>query len=409
MNETHRIERGFFSVFSRMKEGYALFSISKGGPPNPPTASFGSSGGCAPTLRKRRNGCHCRIGKERMKTMWRARRPSRFRSLLTIGSALVAVLMGWSGAPANAQGISVISLKTEKKIGKRMDPVILKQMGYYADPFLQDYVKRIGQKLVRVSDKRAIRYEFKVVDEYRENAMAVPGGYIYITRGMLAVLNSEAELAGVLGHEIAHITQRHGARQMTKALGAQILTLAAAAGGAIAGGGAIAPAIALTQGVMANILRGHGREFEFESDEKGLYYAWKAGYDPRESAKFMRRLRQLERLRGIGYHGFGATHPESTMRILKLEGQAHALVRPGQKLAVKANRYRAQLSGLVYGERKEGMRLRIYRTKGGETLRDIARDVFSNENFALEISLLNDIKEQVPLKPGQRIKMILKR
>ena len=317
--------------------------------------------------------------------------------------------MGWSGAPANAQGISVISLKTEKKIGKRMDPVILKQMGYYADPFLQDYVKRIGQKLVRVSDKRAIRYEFKVVDEYRENAMAVPGGYIYITRGMLAVLNSEAELAGVLGHEIAHITQRHGARQMTKALGAQILTLAAAAGGAIAGGGSIVPAIALTQGVMANILRGHGREFEFESDEKGLYYAWKAGYDPRESAKFMRRLRQLERLRGIGYHGFGATHPESTMRILKLEGQAHALVRPGQKLAVKADRYRAQLSGLVSGERKEGMRLRIYRTKGGETLRDIARDVFSNENFALEISLLNDIKEQVPLKPGQRIKMILKR
>ncbi|MFQ5694105.1 MAG: M48 family metalloprotease [Nitrospinota bacterium] len=310
---------------------------------------------------------------------------------------------------SDAQGISVISEKTEKKIGKRMDPVILKQMGYYRDPFLQDYVRRVGQKLARVADRRAISYKFRVVDDYRENAMAVPGGYIYITRGMLAVLNSEAELAGVLGHEIGHVTQRHGARQMTKALGAQFLTLAAAAGGALAGGGAIAPAITLTQSVMNIVIQGHGRAFELEADEKGLYYAWKAGYDPREATKFMRRLRQLERLRGIGYHSFGATHPGTTLRILKLDELASALVRRGQKLTVKADQYKAQLSGLTYGEAKEHLRLRVYKATGGETVRDVAGDILSNPNFALEISLLNDLEEDTVLKPGQKVKLIIRK
>lgn len=311
-------------------------------------------------------------------------------------------------APAKAQGVSIISEETEKNIGKSMDPVVLKQMGYYGDAFLQEYVKRVGRTLAAAADRRAIQYDFKVVDEYRENAMALPGGYIYITRGMLATLNSEAELAGVLGHEIAHVTQRHGARQLTKALGAQVLTLVAAAGGALAGGGAaLAPAVTVTQAVMSNILTGHGREFEFEADEKGIYYAWKAGYDPREAAKFMRRLRQLERLRGIGYHGFGATHPETTMRILKLDELAAVLVRPGQKLLVNADPFKAQLSGLVYGERKEGLRIRVYTCKGGETLRDIAGTILGNQNLALEISLLNDLDESATLQPGQKVKILV--
>ena len=171
----------------------------------------------------------------------------------------------------------------------------------------------------------------------------------------------------------------------------------------------LAPAITLTQAVMSNILSGHGRAFEFEADEKGLYYAWKAGYEPREAAKFMRRLRQLERLRGIGYHGFGSTHPETTMRILKLEELAQVLARPGQKLAVKGDPYKAQLSGLVYGERKEGFRLRAYRARGGETLSDLAADFLGNRNFSLELALLNDLDDQAVLKKGQRIKIVLKK
>ena len=228
------------------------------------------------------------------------------------GLAVLALFMG--AAAANAQGFSIIKPKTERAIGKKYDPLILQQMGYYPDPFLQQYINRIGQKIAATINRKAYTYHFKVVDQYQENAMALPGGYIYITRGMLATLNSEAELAGVLGHEIAHVTQRHGARQMTKAIGAQFLTLAAAAGGAIAGGGAIAPAITMTQALMSNILSGHGRAFEFEADEKGLYYAWKAGYDPRQASKFMRRLRQLERLRGAPACGRGSAAPRDAER-----------------------------------------------------------------------------------------------
>ncbi|MDP7386822.1 MAG: M48 family metalloprotease, partial [Nitrospinota bacterium] len=114
--------------------------------------------------------------------------------------AVLVLLMG--AAPADAQGFSIIKPKTERAIGKKYDPLILKQMGYYADPFLQQYVSRVGRKIAGAINRKAYTYHFKVVDQHQENAMALPGGYIYITRGMLAVLNSEAELAGVLGHEI---------------------------------------------------------------------------------------------------------------------------------------------------------------------------------------------------------------
>jgi predicted Zn-dependent protease len=308
-----------------------------------------------------------------------------------------------------AQGVSVISPKTERALGKQQDAILIKKMGYYRDPFLQKYIEKIGKKIASMVNRKAYTFHFKVVDDHRENAMALPGGYIYITRGMLAALNSEAEMAGVLGHEIAHVTQRHGARQMTKALGAQILSIVAAGAGAIAGGGSIGPAITVAQAISANILNGHGRTFELEADAKGLYYAWKAGYDPREAAKFMRRLRQLERLRGIGYHGFGATHPGSTLRILKLDEISQALVRTPSKLKVYTNRYKSHLSGLIYGRRKDGMLLRIYTAKKGETLHEISERFLGNKDFALELALLNDLDENALLKSGQRVKIVLKK
>lgn len=308
-----------------------------------------------------------------------------------------------------AQGVSVISPKMERALGKKHDAILIKKMGYYRDPFLQKYVEKVGKKITSMVNRKAYTFHFKVVDDHRENAMALPGGFIYITRGMLAALNSEAELAGVLGHEIAHVTQRHGARQMTKVLGAQILSIVAAGAGAIAGGGAVGPAITVAQAISANILNGHGRAFELDADAKGLYYAWKAGYDPREAAKFMRRLRQLERLRGIGYHGFGATHPGSTLRILKLDEISQTLVRSPGNLKVYTNRYKSHLSGLVYGKRKDGMLLRVYSAKKGETLRDISERYLGDKDFALELALLNALDDNTLLKSGQKIKIVLKK
>ena len=116
-------------------------------------------------------------------------------------------------------------------MGKGADAQISKQYGIYQDKELQIYVNRIGQNLVsQLSDKVFPRYYFRVVDSSDINAFALPGGYVYVTVGLLALVNSEAELAGVLGHEIGHIIFHHGAKQMVRSIGSTILAL----GGAIA-------------------------------------------------------------------------------------------------------------------------------------------------------------------------------
>src|SRR5574337_2162536 len=140
--------------------------------------------------------------------------------LLVVGSLLGFAL------PRHAYSfISIISEADENEIGKRADEEILKHFGRYRDQQLQAYVESIGQRLLEGIGPTSFHYSFKIIDTAEVNAMALPGGYIYITRGILAMLNNEAQLAGVLGHEIGHATSRHAAKQLTKALGAQILSL----------------------------------------------------------------------------------------------------------------------------------------------------------------------------------------
>lgn len=338
--------------------------------------------------------------------VWGRKKPFSKWFCLLIGLSLVTwTLASWDPPLARAQGISIISEAAEKRLGARADVQILQQFGFYADPFLQDYINQVGQRIVRVAERRNVSYRFKVVDDPSENAFALPGGYVYITRGMLAALNSESQLAGVLGHEIAHVTQRHGARRMTEALGYQLFTAALAIGGAASGVGNPGQWAILGQSVSMNILLGHGREFEFEADEKGLFYASRAGYDPQEAGKFMRRLRQLERLRGAGYHGFGSSHPETTLRILKMEEMSGNL--KGKDLEIGEDRYKAQLTGLIYGDREDRQRIRIYSARPGDTLASISAEVLDNPHRALDLALLNGIDEESSLRPGQKIKIII--
>ena len=103
-------------------------------------------------------------------------------------------------------------------IGREADPEILKQFGYYDSPDLHNYVAQVGQRVVAASDTR-FSFQFKVVDHQSVNAMALPGGFVYVTRGILGEMNDEAQFAGILGHEATHVNSRHGAKLMTKALG----------------------------------------------------------------------------------------------------------------------------------------------------------------------------------------------
>jgi predicted Zn-dependent protease len=143
------------------------------------------------------------------------------------GAALVVALLGGlSGCATNpATGereISLIGEGQEIQMGQEADPQIIASMGLYEDEAIQQYVNQVGQRLAAASERPDLPWTFRVIDDPTVNAFAVPGGKIYITRGILAHMNSEAELAGVLGHEIGHVTARHSVSQMSRAQLAQL-------------------------------------------------------------------------------------------------------------------------------------------------------------------------------------------
>lgn len=320
--------------------------------------------------------------------------------LLAVGS-----LLGFM-SPWHAYGFTIISEAEENEIGKKADMEILGRFGRYRDQQLQAYVESIGQRLLDGIGPTSFRYSFKIIDVPEVNAMALPGGYIYITRGMLAMLNSEAQLAGVLGHEIGHVTSRHAAKQLTKALGAQILSLGLMV--VSPGGRQNTGEWAKVSGALFNhVLLGYGREAEMEADELGLRTAHRAGYDPGEMVTFLTAMKLKERLEALGYHGFQGTHPETIDRVVKAETMASILIGQGSgALAVKANEYKAHLDGLVYGAKRNYRRLKIYVAKDGDTPITVATDILGDQQLAWEVANLNGIKESTIFRKGDQVKLL---
>jgi predicted Zn-dependent protease len=207
-------------------------------------------------------------------------------------SILLLALLALSGCATNpVSGKKEAVLMSEQKeieIGRELNPEVRKRYGVYDNHALQDYVQGVGQKLAGLSHRPGLIYRFSVLDSNEVNAFALPGGYIYITRGLLAYLNSEAELAAVLGHEIGHVTARHAVRQYTTAMAANI-------GYTI--GSIFVPQIG-NQGVgnLFNVLgtalvRGYGRQHELESDRLGAQYLAHAGYDPQAMLQVLEVLK----------------------------------------------------------------------------------------------------------------------
>lgn len=330
---------------------------------------------------------------------------SRRQFLLVLAEAgLVVGLMPQAGG-----AFTVVDEAEDVKIGREADPEILKQMGYYDGPDLQNYVAQIGQRVVATADTR-FNFQFKVVDRPEINAMALPGGFVYVTRGMLGELNEEAQLACVLGHEMTHVNARHGAKLLTKALGAQLLTIIGVGAAAASGAGAAASSVFQILNHLSNYwLLGYGREYEQEADEVGLRYAQRAGYDPRRMVVFLRNLRRKEVLRGSTlYHGFEATHPDTAIRIAKADTMATLLASEGGPLEVKADAYKDHLDGLKYGDAKDQLRLKVYTVKAGDTLAEIARNEMKDEGRRFAMASLNDLRDDAQLSPGTRLKLIVK-
>lgn len=225
--------------------------------------------------------------------------------------------------------LALVSESEEIRIGSREDTKVRQQYGVYDNPALQQYVNDIGQRLVKASHRPQLEYHFLVVDSPDINAFALPGGYIYITRGILAYLNSEAELAAVLGHELGHVTARHSVQQISATTAANI---------GVALLGIFVPQINNAAGdLVVNLfggalLSGYGREHELEADRLGAEYLARTGYDPQAMVKvvsvlknqevFDAQVAQAEGRQPRAYHGVFASHPDNDTRLQQVVGEA---------------------------------------------------------------------------------------
>ena len=314
-------------------------------------------------------------------------------------------------SPAISHSVPFISKKTEMAMGKGADEQISKQYGIYQDKELQIYVNRIGQKLVsQLSDKVFPRYYFRIVNSSDINAFALPGGYVYVTVGLLALVNSEAELAGILGHEIGHIIFHHGAKQMVRSIGSTILAL----GGAIASPKNAGQWLKVSTAMFQQINLGYGREAEIESDEQGILNSKEAGYSPFGMSQFLKSLRRKEIMSGQSYHAFQASHPDTRDRIVKAHLLAGRMTHEPESVNSYRDRYLNMIRGLVFeGQKHAGDKkhykpqyIDFYEVQEGDTFQSIAEKELRDRRKDLDISVLNGRKEASQPQPGELLKIV---
>ncbi len=247
----------------------------------------------------------------------------------------------------------------EQQIGKESDPQIVAQFGLYDDDRLAAYVTRIGEAVLAESHLRRpdtpeefrIPFTFRVLDSPVINAFALPGGYVYVTRGLLSHLNNEAQLAVVLGHEITHVAARHASqRAATQQLGTLGL-LGAAIGGQVLLGGNAAQNVLDLGGTAAQLLfLRYGRDDERESDQNGVDYAGLVGYKPSEGAAFFTSLKRIgQQQEGGGIPSFLSTHPDPGEREQTIYRISERWEQAGAN-RVDQDPYYAMLGNLVLGE-----------------------------------------------------------
>ena len=247
--------------------------------------------------------------------------------------------------------ISLVSEAQEIEMGKAYDPQVVAQYGLYDDANLQRFITEKGKAMAAISHRPNLNYEFKVVDSPVVNAFAVPGGYVYFTRGIMAHFSSEAEFAGVLGHEIGHVTARHSAQQMTKQTLGQIGMI----GGMIAVPELAQNSQMLSQALGLAFLK-FGRDDERQSDKLGVEYSTQIGYDAKQMSKFFGTLAAMRGEAGASMPNFTSTHPNPGERKAKVMQMAQAAqaATPGQDYKVGRDSYLRMIDGLVYGEDPKG-------------------------------------------------------
>ena len=276
---------------------------------------------------------------------------------LFCGTLLLVLLSGCAQNPVSGESDFVLmSEEDEIAMGKKEHPKIIKQYREYDNRALQAYVDRVGQRVAAKSHRSNLKYTFTLLDSSDVNAFALPGGYIYITRGLLAYLNSEAELAAVLGHEIGHVTARHSVRRVSAATATQFGIAIGSLFLPEAGRGA---AMDVLNVLNSALIQGYGREHELEADRLGAEYLARTGYDAqamigvirvlKNQELFEQQLAREEKREPRTYHGVFASHPDNDTRLQQVVAEAEKLKgRPITRFNDRASFIKRQ-DGLVFG------------------------------------------------------------
>lgn len=243
--------------------------------------------------------------------------------------------------------VVLVSEAQELAMGQQYDPGIIAEFGLYQDEKMQAFINEKGKEMGAISHRPNINYQFRILDSPVVNAFAVPGGYVYFTRGIMAHFNNEAEFAGVLGHEIGHITARHSVVQMSKQ---QLYSIGFMAG--MIASEEFRQFADIGQEALGALFLKFGRDDESQSDELGVNYSTQIGYDSHEMANFFGVLsRQMEQT-GQRIPEFQSTHPDPANRfervheLSKQYQQQHGL----SNLKVGRDSYLAMIDGIVFGE-----------------------------------------------------------
>ena len=272
---------------------------------------------------------------------------NRFSKTASLVAAVLILTQCARNPVTGKREMVLMSEAQELSLGQQSDPSIQAEYGVYPDSLLQVYLTARGTEMAKISHRPNLPFQFKVIDSDVVNAFAVPGGYVYFTRGILAHFNNEAQLTGVLGHEIGHVTARHGVQQQTQQMKMQVLLI---------GGMILSPKLAefaqpLSQAAQLFMLK-NSRDHESQSDKLGVEYSSKTGYDAREMAGFFQTIGRIQEAAGANIPTFLSTHPDPGDRYKNVTAMAIETQKenPDKKYDINRDGYLRRIDGIVYGE-----------------------------------------------------------
>ncbi len=268
---------------------------------------------------------------------------NRVTAIVWVLAAILAVLACAVNPVSGKKELMFFSEKQEIAMGQETDQQIRQQFGLYEDKALNEYVNRVGQSMVAHSHRPNLQYHFAVLDTPVVNAFAAPGGYIYVTRGILALMNTEAELAAVLGHEMGHVNARHSVKRLSGQMLAQVGLLL----GSVLSKDVRKFAGLASVGMQLLFLK-YSRSDEYQADSLGIRYARQAQYSPGEMLRFFSALENMSaESSSHSIPTFLSTHPMTSDRIAKVKEMISS---QDVRLAIRKDEYLHKVDGMIYGE-----------------------------------------------------------